>query len=97
MSSIDLSISFKKRPAATKPSAVFFLKRKRDCRARSFLFKEVLHCCGASAVSQAIKAIAVARGFLASGGRDAVVRPGFDSTIIDGEDRTIIKLFISLV
>ena len=57
----------------------------------------VLHCCGASAVSQAIKAIAVARGFLASGGRDAVVRPGFDSTIIDGEDRTISKLFISLV
>ena len=56
----------------------------------------VLLCCGAQSLNQAVKAIAVARGFLASGGRNAVVRPGFDSTIIDGEDRTIIKLFISL-
>lgn len=57
----------------------------------------VLLCCGASAVSQATKAIAVARGYLASNGRDAIVRPGFDSTVIEGEERTIIKLYISLV
>ena len=57
----------------------------------------VLHCCGASAVSQATKAIEVARGFSARRGRHAALRHGIDSTVIDGEDRTIIKLFISLV
>lgn len=57
----------------------------------------VLDCCGAQSLNQAVKAVAVARGFLASNGRDAVVRPGFDSTVIDGEERTIIKLYISLV
>lgn len=56
----------------------------------------VLHCCGASSLNQAVKAIAVARGFLASNGRDIVVRPGFDTTFIDGEERTIVKLYISL-
>lgn len=56
----------------------------------------VLNCCGASSLNQAMKAIAVARGFLASNGRDAVVRPGFDSTVIEGEERTIVKLFVSL-
>lgn len=56
----------------------------------------VLNCCGASAVSQAVKAVAVARGFLASNGRDLVVRPGFDTAFIEGEERTVIKLFISL-
>lgn len=57
----------------------------------------VLTCCGASALSQAIKAIAVARGFLASNGRDAIVKPGFDTTMIENEERTIIKLFVSLM
>lgn len=57
----------------------------------------VLHCCGAQSLNQAIKAIAVARGYLASNGRDAIVRPGFDSTLIEGEERTIIKLFVALV
>lgn len=57
----------------------------------------VLTCCGASALSQAVKSIAVARGFLASNGRDAVVRPGFATTTIAGEERTIMNLYISLV
>lgn len=56
----------------------------------------VLHCCGASALSQAVKAVAVSRGFLASNGRDVIMKPGFDTTVIDGEERTIIKLFVSL-
>ena len=56
----------------------------------------VLHCCGAQSLNQAVKAIAVARGFLATSGRDAIVRIGFDSTSIEGEERTIIKLFVSL-
>lgn len=57
----------------------------------------VLHCIGAASIAQAIKAIAVARGYLASNGRDLIVRPGFDMTEVDGEERTLIKLFTSLM
>ncbi len=56
----------------------------------------ILQCCGASALNQAVKATAIARGFLALNGRDASIKTGFDTTFIDGEERTIIKLFISL-
>lgn len=56
----------------------------------------VLHCIGAASLSQAVKAVAVARGFLASNGRDIVVRPGFDVTVVEGEERTLIKLFTIL-
>ena len=37
----------------------------------------VIRCIGASSVNQAVKGIAIARGYIASKGRDLVVRPGF--------------------
>lgn len=52
---------------------------------------------GAGALNQATKAIAMARGFIANKGRDAVVRPGFGDTVIDGEERTLIKQFVSII
>jgi stage V sporulation protein S len=52
---------------------------------------------GAGALNQATKAIAMARGFVANKGRDAVVRPGFGDTIIDGGERTVIKQFVSII
>lgn len=47
---------------------------------------------GAGASNQAIKAVAIARGYLAPVGVDLVCIPAFASVIIDGEDRTAIKL-----
>jgi stage V sporulation protein S len=52
---------------------------------------------GAGSLNQATKAIAMARGFIANKGKDAVVRPGFGDTTIDGEERTVIKQYASLV
>jgi stage V sporulation protein SpoVS len=49
------------------------------------------------ALNQATKAIAMARGFVANKGRDLVVRPGFGDTTIDGEERTLIKQFVSII
>ena len=49
---------------------------------------------GAGALNQAIKSIAVARGFLAPSGRDLVCRPAFVDVEIDGSARTAIKLFV---
>ena len=49
---------------------------------------------GAGAVNQAIKAIAITRGFMAPRGIDLVVIPAFANVEIDGTDRTSIKLIV---
>ncbi|MGN0591199.1 stage V sporulation protein S [Ruminococcus sp.] len=47
---------------------------------------------GAGAANQAIKSIAVARGYLAPIGIDLICIPAFANIVIDGEGRTAIKL-----
>lgn len=49
---------------------------------------------GAGALNQAIKAIAIARGFVAPSGLDLICVPAFTDVQIDGEERTAIKLLI---
>jgi stage V sporulation protein S len=49
---------------------------------------------GAAAVNQAIKAIAIARGFLAPSGFDIVCIPAFSEITILGEERTSIKFLV---
>jgi stage V sporulation protein S len=49
---------------------------------------------GAGAVNQAIKAIAIARGYVAPSGVDLVCIPAFTDVNIDGEERTAIKLIV---
>jgi stage V sporulation protein S len=48
---------------------------------------------GASAVNQAVKSLAIARGMTASSGADLLFNVGFTEEIIDGELRTAIKFF----
>lgn len=52
--------------------------------------KVTLRACGASACNQMIKAIAVARGSIASQGKDLYMKPGFDEVEEDGKKKTII-------
>ena len=49
---------------------------------------------GAGALNQAIKAIAIARGFLAPSGINLVCIPAFTEVTIDGEQRTAIRLLV---
>ena len=49
---------------------------------------------GAGALNQAIKAIAIARGFVAPSGKNLYCIPSFSTISIDGEERTAIKLVI---
>jgi stage V sporulation protein S len=49
---------------------------------------------GAGAINQAIKAIAIARGFVAPSGIDLICIPAFTDLIIDGDERTAIKLIV---
>ncbi len=53
-----------------------------------------LQAIGAGAINQAVKAIAIARGFVAPSGVDLVCIPAFTDVIIEGEERTAIKLII---
>jgi len=49
---------------------------------------------GAGALNQAIKSIAIARGFLAPAGIDLVCYPAFVDVEVDGHERTAIRLFV---
>ncbi len=49
---------------------------------------------GAGALNQAVKGIAIARGFVAPSGKNLVCIPAFSDITIDGEERTAIKLIV---
>jgi stage V sporulation protein S len=49
---------------------------------------------GAGAVNQAVKAAALARGFLREDGIDVVCLPEFASVEIEGKERTAVRLIV---
>ena len=53
-----------------------------------------LQTIGAGALNQAVKAVAIARGFLAPSGVDLICRPAFADITVDGQERTAIRLLI---
>ncbi|MDY6825652.1 MAG: stage V sporulation protein S [Bacillota bacterium] len=53
-----------------------------------------LQAIGAGAVNQAIKAIAIARGYVAPNGLDLVTVPSFVEISINDEERTAIKFLV---
>ncbi|MCH4053965.1 MAG: stage V sporulation protein S [Atopobiaceae bacterium] len=53
-----------------------------------------MQCVGAGAVNQAVKAIAVARGFLIPTGVDISCAPTFSDIEINGESRTAIRFAV---
>lgn len=49
---------------------------------------------GASAVNQAVKAVAIARGYLEQDSMDLSIVPSFTEVLIDGNERTAIRFAI---
>lgn len=49
---------------------------------------------GASAVNQAVKAIAIARGYLEQDSFDLVIVPSFTEVDIEGNERTAVRLAV---
>jgi stage V sporulation protein S len=49
---------------------------------------------GAGAVNQAVKAMAIARGYLAEDNIDVIFIPFFTETMIDGQERTAIRVVV---
>lgn len=53
-----------------------------------------LQAVGAGAVNQAVKAIAITRGFVAPNGIDLICIPAFSDITIDGQERTALKFIV---
>ena len=49
---------------------------------------------GAGAVNQAVKAVTIARGYLELDGIDIVCVPSFVEVVIDGQERTAVRLSV---
>ena len=53
-----------------------------------------LQAVGAGAINQALKAVAVARGYMVPSGVNLICIPAFTTIAIDGEEKTGIKLIV---
>lgn len=81
----NLKISSKSNPNSVAGAIVGILKENT---------KVELNAVGAGALNQAIKAVAIARGFVAPAGVDLVCVPAFTEVEVEGESRTGIKLIV---
>lgn len=80
-----LKVSAKSQPKSVAGALAAILRERSTAE---------LQAVGAGAVNQAVKAIAITRGFVAPNGIDLVVVPAFAEIMIDGEDRTAIKFLV---
>jgi stage V sporulation protein S len=80
-----LKVSAQSQPKSVAGALAAILREKSTAE---------LQAVGAGAVNQAVKAIAITRGFVAPNGIDLVVVPAFSEITIDGEDRTAIKFLV---
>lgn len=80
-----LKVSAKSRPIATAGALANTIREEGRAE---------IQVIGPKAVNQAIKAIAIARGYLASSGIDLILVPSFADVTIDGEAKTAIKMLV---
>ena len=80
-----LKVSTKSNPNSVSGALAAILKEKSLVEIQAI---------GAGAINQAVKAVAIARGFVAPSGKDIVCIPAFTDIQIDGEERTAIKLIV---
>ena len=80
-----LKVSAKSNPNSVAGALAGFIREEG---------KAEMQAVGAGALNQAIKAVAIARGFMAPSGIDLVCIPAFVDLQIEGEERTAIKLII---
>ncbi|NLY89245.1 MAG: stage V sporulation protein S [Firmicutes bacterium] len=80
-----LKVSAKSSPKSVAGALAAIIREKK--------FVEI-QAIGAGAVNQAIKAIAIARGYVAPNGINLICIPAFSEVEIDGEERTAIKFVV---
>jgi len=80
-----LKVSANSNPKAVAGALTAVLREKGSAEVQAV---------GAGAVNQAVKAIAITRGFIAPNGIDVIAIPAFVEIKIDGEERTAIKFLV---
>jgi len=80
-----LKVSSKSRPKSVAGALSTVVERDHSV---------VLQAIGAGAVNQAVKAIAIARGYLMPKGLDLVARIGFTTMTIDGNEKSAIRFVV---
>ena len=80
-----LKVSTKSNPNSVAGALAAIIKEKNVVE---------IQAVGAGAINQAVKAIAIARGFVAPSGRDIVCVPAFTDIEIDGQERTAITFIV---
>ena len=80
-----LKVSTRSRPSAVAGAIAGMLRHHDHTEVQAI---------GAGATNQAVKAIAIARAYLHDDGIDAYFVPSFIDVVIDGQDRTALRLRI---
>ena len=80
-----LKVSSKSNPNSVAGALVGVIREKGSAE---------IQVIGAGALNQAIKSIAIARGFMAPRGIELVCIPSFAEVKIDNEEKTAIKLIV---
>ncbi|MEW6031461.1 MAG: stage V sporulation protein S [Bacillota bacterium] len=80
-----LKVSSKSKPNSVAGALAGVLREKGAAEIQAI---------GAGALNQAVKAVAIARGFVAPSGLDVICIPAFTDVEINGEKRTAIKLTV---
>lgn len=80
-----LKVSAQSKPKSVAGALAAVLREKGSAE---------IQAVGAGAVNQAVKAIAITRGFVAPNGIDLIAIPAFAEIEIDGEERTAIKFIV---
>lgn len=80
-----LKVSSKSNPASVAGAIAGVIRETGRCEVQAI---------GAGAVNQTVKAIGIARGYVAPGGIDLVAIPAFLDIEIQGEERTAIRFIV---
>lgn len=80
-----LKVSAKSNPKSVAGALAAVLREKGTAEVQAV---------GAGAVNQAIKAVAIARGFVAPNGINLITIPAFAEIVIDNEERTAIRFIV---
>lgn len=77
-----LQVASSSQPASVAGAIAGVIRERKICE---------LQAIGAGAINQTVKAIAIARGYMAPAGVDLICTPSFSDIEINGEERTAIR------
>ena len=85
MSKIVLKVASSSNPSSVAGALVKNMQEGKEVE---------LLAVGAGAINQAVKAVAIARGYISPQGVDITIKPGFEDVEIEGKKKTAVKLIV---